>query len=73
VSPVVCLSTKRKICNIVRMGVSNEVILELYVIFVVVSFIFILINFGFNIEELVSFFTSTLPSMALRSVLAIPP
>jgi hypothetical protein len=48
------------------MCICNEVVLEFIdLVFVIVIFVLIFINFGFDIEELVPAFTSALSSMAL--------
>jgi hypothetical protein len=48
------------------MCIRNEIILELInFVLIIIILVFILIDFGFNIEELVSAFTSALSSMAL--------
>ncbi len=48
------------------MRVGNEIVLNLIeLIFIVIIFVFIFVNLGFDIKELVATFASTLPAMAL--------
>jgi len=66
VSPVIGLPTKREICQIIRMSICNEIVLELIkLLFIIIVFLVILINFGFNIEKLITAFASTFSAMAL--------
>jgi flagellar biosynthesis component FlhA len=63
----IILSTDRQIKQIIiRVRVSNEVILDFIQLFVILINVLILfINFGFNIKELISSFPSALPAVTL--------
>ena len=53
------------------MGISNEVVLEICkLILVFIVLIFIFVDFGFDIKELVATFTAAFPSMTLYRMLA---
>ncbi len=48
------------------MCICNEIVLNLVeFILVIVVLVFVLVNFGFDIEELIAAFTSALPAVAL--------
>jgi hypothetical protein len=48
------------------MCVSNEIILDLIeLVLIVIILIFILVNFGFDVEELIATFPATLSAVAL--------
>jgi hypothetical protein len=67
VASVVRLTTSRKIRKIIGMYVCKEIVLNLVeLIFIILIFIFILVNFGFDIEENISSVPAALSSMALN-------
>jgi hypothetical protein len=66
VPPVIRLPSRWKIRQIIRMCISNEIVLNLIeLVLVIIILVLILVDFGFDIEELVATFASTLPAMAL--------
>jgi hypothetical protein len=66
VSPIIGLASNWKIRQVIGMRVGNEIVLNLIeLIFIVIIFVFIFVNLGFDIKELVATFASTLPAMAL--------
>jgi hypothetical protein len=70
VPPVIGLPTRWKICQIIWVGISNEIVLDfIEFVFIIFIFVFILVDFGFDIEELIAAFTSALSAMALLEVL----
>jgi len=66
VSSIVGLTPGGQISKIIGMGVCDEIVFDLVeLIFVVLVLIFVLINFGFDIEELVAAFAATFSAMTL--------
>jgi len=66
-APVICIATSRKTKEIIRMGICDEVVLDLVeLVFILVVLIFALVDFGFDIEELIAAFSSALSAMTLQ-------
>jgi hypothetical protein len=64
--PVIRLPTCWKICQVIGMCVSNKIVFDFVeLVFIVVILVFIFVDFGFDIEELIATFASTLSAMAL--------
>ncbi len=67
--PIVRLPTSWKIGQIIGMCISDEIVLDLIeFVFIVVILVFIFVDLGFDIEELISTFASTLSTMALKAI-----
>jgi hypothetical protein len=67
-SSVIGLSTSWQIRKVVGMRIGNEIILDLIeFILIVIILIFIFVDFGFDIKELVAAFPATLSAVALRT------
>jgi preprotein translocase subunit SecF len=66
VASVVRLTTSRQIRKVIGMYVCEEIVFDLVkLIFIILIFIFVLINFCFDIEENISAVPAALSSMAL--------
>jgi hypothetical protein len=66
VPPVICLATSWKICQIIGMSVGNKIVFNLVeFVLIIIILVFIFIDFGFDIEELVTAFAPTLSAVAL--------
>jgi hypothetical protein len=67
-APLIYIATGRKIKKVIRMDICDEVIFDLVkLVFLVFDLIFALVDFGFDIEELIASFSySAFPAMALQ-------
>jgi hypothetical protein len=66
VPPVIRLPSSWKICQIIRMCISNEIVLNfIKFVLVIIILVLIFVDFGFDIEELVATFASTFSAMTL--------
>jgi hypothetical protein len=64
--PIIRFTPSGQIREIIGMCIRNEIVLDfIELVFIVFVFVLVLVDFGFDIEELVSAFTSTLSSVAL--------
>ena len=66
VPPVIRLPSSWQIRQVIRMCISNEIILNLVeFVIVFIELVFVFVDFGFDIEELIASFTSALSAVAL--------
>jgi hypothetical protein len=72
-SLVIKHSPGREVRQIIRMGIRNEIVLDLVeLILIVVILVFIFVDFGFDIEELIAAFATTFSAVTLKICQYIP-
>lgn len=66
-SLVVKHSPSREVCEIIRVGISNEIVLDfIELVLIIVVLVLIFVNLGFDIEELITAFATAFSAVALK-------